>query len=361
MQDVARRLKAQRKGLYALITISEFNQTEAEMLPRSADWVNPFGPDTATYVSAFLDHWRPDICIWTGGYFLPNALVSARERNMPMLLVDADEDGVRSSAGRWIPSLAGKSLSCFDHIFVSDNQTAQRLIRKGIPKERIDSTAPLQISSNPPTVNEDFVDEINQMLASRLVWLAAHVQLDEADAVLDAHASAVRLSHRLLLVMTPGAGTTLESLRDKLRERSLRWVDWDNGEEPDDFCQVLITEGGAELGQWYRVAPVTFLGSSLAPGHGGSNPFDAAAFGSAVLYGPNIRDHMASYSRLASAGAARIVKDAEGLAAGVMRLIAPDSAATMALAAWEVVSEGAEITDQLIDMIQDTLDRRGED
>ena len=361
MQDVARRLKAQRKGLYALITISEFNQTEAEMLPRSADWVNPFGPDTATYVSAFLDHWRPDICIWTGGYFLPNALVSARERNMPMLLVDADEDGVRSSAGRWIPSLAGKSLSCFDHIFVSDNQTAQRLIRKGIPKERIDSTAPLQISSNPPTVNEDFVDEINQMLASRLVWLAAHVQLDEADAVLDAHASAVRLSHRLLLVMTPGAGTTLESLRDKLRERSLRWVDWDNGEEPDDFSQVLITEGGAELGQWYRVAPVTFLGSSLAPGHGGSNPFDAAAFGSAVLYGPNIRDHMASYSRLASAGAARIVKDAEGLAAGVMRLIAPDSAATMALAAWEVVSEGAEITDQLIDMIQDTLDRRGED
>ncbi|WP_050931007.1 3-deoxy-D-manno-octulosonic acid transferase [Aestuariivita boseongensis] len=358
MQDVARRLKAQRPGVYALITISEFTQTEAEMVPRGADWVYPFGPDTPGYTAEFLDHWRPDLCIWTGGYFLPNALMSARDRGMPMILVDADENGVRSSAGRWIPTLAGKSLSCFDRIFASGNATAERLIRKGIPMEKIAITAPLQISANPPSVNEDHVDETTQMLAGRLVWMAAHVQSDEVGMVLDAHATAARLSHRLLLVLTPGRGTTTAQLREAVDARGLRCVDWDEGEEPDDFCQVIIAEGGAEIGHWYRVAPVVFLGSSLTPGHGGSNPFDAAALGSAVLYGPNVRDHLAVYTRLASAGAARIVKDAEGLATGVMRLIAPDNAASMALAAWEVVSEGAQITDQLLDLVQDLLDQR---
>ena len=358
MQDVARRLKAQRPGLHALITISEFTQTEAEMLPRGADWVYPFGQDTPSYTREFLAHWRPDLCIWTGGHFLPNALVTARDAGMPMVLVDADEDGVRSSAGRWIPTLAGKSLSCFDRIFASGNTTAELLIRKGISMERIAVTPPLQISANPPAVNEDHVDETAEMLAGRMVWMAAHVQTDEVDMVLDAHLAAARLSHRLLLVLTPGVGTSTGQLIQAVLARGLRYVDWDNGGEPDDFCQVVVAEGGVELGMWYRVSPVVFLGSSLTPGHGGSNPFDAAALGSAVLYGPNVRDHLAVYTRLASAGAARIVKDAEGLGMGVMRLIAPDNAASMALAAWEVVSEGAQITDQLLDTVQDLLDQQ---
>lgn len=341
-----------------MITTSEFNMTEAEMVPRGADWVNPFGQDTPSYTRAFLEHWRPDIGIWTGGYFLPNVLVGARERGVPLLLVDADENGVRSSAGRWIPTLAGKSLGCFDHIFASGNSTAERLIRKGISMNKVDVTPPLQISSNPPSVNEDQVDETVQMLANKLVWLAAHVQVDEAEIVLEAHAHAARLSHRLLLVMTPGGGTTTAELRSMVEARNMRWADWDEGDEPDDYCQVLLTEGDAEMGHWYRVAPVAFLGSSLTPGHGGVDPFDAAALGSAVLYGPNVRDHLAIYTRLASAGAARIVKDAEGLGAGVMRLVAPDHAASMALAAWEVVSEGAQITDQLLDMVQGYLDNQ---
>lgn len=360
MEDVARRLKAQRSGLYALITTSEFSLTATEMVPSGADWVNPFGQDTPSYTRAFLDHWRPNIGIWTGGYFLPNVLVSAKERRVPLLLVDADENGVRSSAGRWIPTLAGKSLSCFDHIFASDTHTAERLIRKGISMNRVQVTPPLQISSNPPSVNEDQVDEISEILNKRLVWLAANVQSDEADIVLEAHASAARMMHRLLLVMTPGPGTSVGDLRSKIDARNMRCIDWDDGDEPDDFCQVVVTEGGSEMGHWYRVAPVSFLGSSLTSGYGGSDPFDAAALGSALLYGPNVRDHLAVYTRLASAGAARIVKDAEGLSTGVLRLLAPDHAASMALAAWEVVSEGAQITDQLLDKVQDYLDQQGD-
>ncbi len=359
MHDVARRLKLQRPGVSALITLSEFNQTPAELAPRGADWVYSFTQDAPNYTKEFLDHWQPNMCIWTGGYFLPNALVSAQERGIPLILVDADEDGVRTSAGRWIPTLAGKSLSCFDHIFASGTATAERLIRKGIPMEKIDVTAPLQISANPPAVNEDHVDEVTQMLGGRLVWLAAHVQADEIDTVLEAHAAAARLSHRLLLVLTPAEGIHVAELCDRIDAFNLRWTDWDDGGEPDDFCQVLLTEGGSDIGMWYRVSPVAFLGSSLTPGHGGTDPFDAAALGSAVLYGPNVRDHLAVYTRLAGAGAARIVKDAEGLTTGVMRLIAPDNAASMALAAWEVVSEGAQSTDRLLEMVQDRLDRQG--
>jgi 3-deoxy-D-manno-octulosonic-acid transferase len=68
---------------------------------------------------------------------------------------------------------------------------------------------------------------------------------------------------------------------------------------------------------------------------------------------------MPSYSRLAAAGAARIVNDADALTTAVSRLIAPDQAATMAHAGWDVISEGAALADRIIDLTQDALDQRG--
>jgi len=98
------------------------------------------------------------------------------------------------------------------------------------------------------------------------------------------------------------------------------------------------------------------MASSLMPGAGGRDPYAPAALGSAVLYGPNVSRYMGAYSRLAAAGAARIVKDAPTLQAAVIRLTAPDRAAQMAHAAWEVISDGAEATDSLLALVEDTLD-----
>ena len=110
------------------------------------------------------------------------------------------------------------------------------------------------------------------------------------------------------------------------------------------------------MGLWYRASPVCFLGSSLGQGHGGSDPYVAAALGSAIIYGPNVGTHLSSYSRLAAVGAARIVRDAAGLSRALAHLLAADQAASMAHAAWQIISEGAETTDTLVAQIQELLD-----
>ena len=122
----------------------------------------------------------------------------------------------------------------------------------------------------------------------------------------------------------------------------------------------MVTDDPGDRGLFFRVAPVSFLGSSLVQGNGGCDPLDAAALGSAVLYGPKVRHFMASYTRLAAAGAARIVNDADALGTAVSRLIAPDQAATMAHAGWDVISQGAALTDRVVDLVQDALDQRSE-
>ena len=113
------------------------------------------------------------------------------------------------------------------------------------------------------------------------------------------------------------------------------------------------------MGLWYRVAPITFMGSSLEAGQWGRDPNEPAAHGSAILYGPNVRRYLSGYSRFAEAGAARIVRDADTLAAAVQRLIPPDQSAAMAHAAWDVASQSAGVTDKILDLVQDTLDVMG--
>ncbi|MEP5087812.1 MAG: 3-deoxy-D-manno-octulosonic acid transferase, partial [Paracoccaceae bacterium] len=171
-----------------------------------------------------------------------------------------------------------------------------------------------------------------------------------------AHRQAARRAHRLLLIVVPADLNS--QLPAQIAAQGFSVADWSLGKLPDDGTQVLVADSPDDLGLWYRLAPLAFIGSSLIPGYGGRDPFAAAALGSAILYGPNVGDHLEAYSRLAAAGAARIVKDADGLGTAVLRLIAPDLAASMAHSGWEVVSEGAALTDKVIDLVQTVLDER---
>ena len=65
------------------------------------------------------------------------------------------------------------------------------------------------------------------------------------------------------------------------------------------------------------------------------------------------------YARLAEAKAAIEVTTAEDLARNVQELLAPDRAAELAKAAWEVSSRGAEVTERAVTTLLEIFDNRG--
>ena len=206
-----------------------------------------------------------------------------------------------------------------------------------------------------PCVETDLAD-LSATCVGRSIWFANGVQTDEMQTVLAAHRQALRLSHRLLLVLRPGDTLDLDTAMEMTRSQDFRTLSWDDGSFPDEATQVLITQDPRDVGLFYRIAPVSFLGGSLVAGHTSVDPLEAAALGSAILYGPRVGRNLQSYSRLATAGAARIINDSSALGMAISRLVAPDQAATMAHAGWDVISAGAALTDRITDLVQDTLD-----
>ena len=129
------------------------------------------------------------------------------------------------------------------------------------------------------------------------------------------------------------------------------------GEAIGADTDVYLADTLGEMGLWYRIASVSFVGGSLVD-VGGHNPFEPALLGSAILLRParaQLRRRLPPARGRATprCWCARRPSSAEALVA----TMAPDRAAEMAAAAWAACSEGAEVTDAVLEAIGALLDR----
>ena len=315
-------------------------------------------PDTLPAAEAFLGHWRPDLCLWTGGALQPALLVCAARDGVPLCLVDAEEALLERSLWPWLRDLPRAVLAEFAEIHARDEAAARQARRMGAAPARVQVTGTLQEEALALPYSDDDHETLARIMRTRPVWLAAMVQPDEMDTVLAAHREASRTAHRCVLIVVPDDPAQSAQMAERIAAHGWRHIAWSGGGLPDESTQVILADTRGEMGLWYRLAPICFMGSSLVSGQHGRDPDEPAAHGSAILYGPNVARFLHRYSRYAEAGAARIVRDADTLAAAVQALLPPDSAATMAHAAWEVASRGAGVSDRVVETVLDLLDRR---
>ncbi|EEE37372.1 3-deoxy-D-manno-octulosonic-acid [Rhodobacteraceae bacterium KLH11] len=356
IDDFCRRLLPARPGLSLLLTappdadLSDWSDCSTPILKLPAEQTGS--------ARAFLDHWQPDMGLWFGGGLMPNIITRAQERDIPLVLLEASVDVKTAPGGRWLPDITRYTLDCFTTILTPNKETERQIRRLGIRQAKVSVAPPLHVSPNPNPWPEDELIETNHTLAGRPVWLAAWVQDKEFISVLTAHRQALRMLPRLALILHVADMAEAGPLHKRLEAMDLRCANWDEDHPIEDTTQVILSSMPEDLGLWYRVSAVTFMGSSLERGAGGVDPLIAIALGSAVIHGPHVSQHRTLYDRLDQAKAALAIKSATELGDRVVELLAPDRTADMALAGWQIVTEGAPQADQLVDMILETLDRR---
>lgn len=352
--QLAERLIQQRPGLTMLLTSSEELHRDSKA-GQGVIW-QTVPEDSVAAAEVFLDHWTPDLCLWSGGNLLPALISGTDVRGIPLYLVDADEALLIRPGWRWFPDLPKALFSRFSVIMARSANAARDLRRIGTGDTKVTVTGPFLEGAVALPYNQSDHDELSDLLRGRHVWLAAMAQVDEVRVILEAHKNVSKLAHRALLVIVPDDITETAAFRQQLAEGGWRHAIWSEGDLPEEATQVLLADTRGELGLWYLLASVTFMGSSLATGQVGRDPNEPAAHGSAILYGPNVSRYVTGYTRYAEAGAACLVRDAGSMATAVERLIAADQSAAMAHAAWDVASQGAAVMDRILDLVQDTLD-----
>jgi 3-deoxy-D-manno-octulosonic-acid transferase len=359
--ELLRRLRDGRPDLVCLVTTGTVTSARLLAARLPAGCLHQFVPlDVVPWVERFLEHWRPDLAVWTESEFWPAMLVATRRRGVPMLLINA-RISLRSYR-RWrrMRRLARALLSRFDRILAQDDLAATQLAALGADPDRLTVTGSLKEGAAPLGHDEEERVRIARLLAGRPVWLAASTHPGEEEIVLEAHACARRTLPMLALILAPRHPDRGEALAAMLRARGLATVRRGAGEALVPDTDVYLVDTLGEMGLWYRIAAVSFVGGSLNDA-GGHNPFEPALLGSAILHGPHVRNFADGYARLRAAGAAVEVRSARDLCAALVATLAPDRAAAMAAAAWDAVSEGADVTDAVQRTIETALDGSRQD
>ena len=318
--------------------------------------LQPAPPEQRDPVRGFLDHWQPDVLLWMQGDFLPALLAETDRKPLARLMIDMRAARVGVADGGWMPGLTRALLDLFDHALATDHDAAIRLRKAGFAADKIEVTGPLDPGGVVLPCNERDRRDLAQTLGNRSVWCAVDVPMVELEQVSAAHRQASRRSHRLLLILVPAVPADSAEMAQRLRDDGFVVACRNDADEPDEGTQIYLADGAAEMGLWYRLAPFCFMGGTLE-GVGGRHPYEPAGLGSAVLHGPVTAGHAPFYQRLASAGASRAVRSAADLGNAVEVLLAPDKAATMAHAAWDVTSSGADVTNRVVELIRNSLDK----
>ncbi len=358
--ELIRRLRDAEPDVAVLVTSGTVTSAAllADRLPHGA--LHQFVPlDFQPFVRRFLDHWRPDVAIWTESEFWPTLLVQTHARGVPMLLLNARMS--MRSARRWrryLPWAARRLVSLFTAVQAQDRATGAALVRLGLPAARLTVTGTLKEDTPPLPCDEAERARLARLLADRPIWTAASTHPGEEDIVADAHVAATRSMMRLLCILVPRHPERGDAIAARLRARGLNVAQRARGEDPGPNTAIFLADTLGELGLWYRLSPVCFVGGSLVP-VGGHNPYEPVALGSAILHGPHIANFADIYRRLDGSDAARSVADTADLAAALVHLSEPQNRAPMAYAAWEIGSASADVTNRALGLIRDTLATRG--
>ncbi|SDI64107.1 3-deoxy-D-manno-octulosonic acid transferase [Aliiruegeria lutimaris] len=346
-------LNAEVAGTSMLVTSPDSARCRRAVNP--SEFICQLPPlDSPRFNMRFLDYWAPDAGIWFERVDAPMLLDAAARRSVPLFLQNGVAPEATSPRSR---AVERRQLGLFERIFVLDSHEFEGVRSLGAVPARVEITGRLTRIAHPPPCLEAERMALAEALRGRPSWLAAAPDPSEIPAILEAHRVARRSAHRLLLILMPREDSEGPALTRMLRSEGWNVARRDADEEPDEATDIFVADSKEEIGLFYRLAPVTFLGGTLSDTTVPMAIYPAT-LGSAILSGPYSGAEGETLRRLRRGGACRLVADSERLGAALTELLAPDRAALLALNAWDIASDGTQILERLVRAVSEALRSR---
>ena len=320
MLALIERLLEQRPTLEILVTtgtVASATLLEKRLPARAQHQYVPV--DLPPWIARFLDHWRPDLALWVELELWPNLVLGTHARGVPLVLINGRLSAASYSRWRWGGGLVGPVLGAFATCFAQDETQAERLRRLGVRDIALIGDLKAAAATLPADLPQ--LEQLRHQVGPRPLWIAASTHAGEEEIVAGVHSRLVADHPGLLTIIAPRHAARGDAIAAMLATRGLRTARRARREPvtPETDCYIADTMG--ELGLFYRLAEIAFIGGSLVA-KGGHNPFEAARLGCAILHGPYVSNCTAMAADLANAGASETVSDGDGLARAISKLLA---------------------------------------
>ncbi|MDO9442563.1 MAG: 3-deoxy-D-manno-octulosonic acid transferase, partial [Beijerinckiaceae bacterium] len=300
------------RGFSVLITTGTVTSAQvlAGRMPGGA--IHQYVPiDVPKFMRRFVDHWKPDLVMIAESELWPNLIIEVTNRDIPLVLVNARLS--ERSFQRWqrLPGFISALLQRIDLCLAQTKDDAARLMMLGAPRVQVSGNLKFDVGA--PPVDSGKLAELAGLIGPRPVWVAASTHAGEEEVALAVHRQLLARFPTLLTIVAPrhahrgaeiAAMATAHGAASALRSQ---------GAMPGEDTGFYIADTMGELGLFYRLSSVVFVGKSMT-GRGGQNPIEPAKLGSAILHGPHVANFAEVYRALDASRGAMQVGDADTLA-----------------------------------------------
>lgn len=169
-----------------------------------------------------------------------------------------------------------------------------------------------------------------------------------------AHLQVLARTPDTLLIIAPRHTKRGDPLRKMAQDLGITAAQRSAGDKITAQTQIYIADTLGELGVFFSLSPVTFMGGSFGQ-EGGHNPYEPAHFATALMHGPEVRNFADAYAALNAAGAAIAVPLPEALGPAVVSLLHGDHARVVADAGQRFMQQTGDCTDRTTGLIKAAL------
>lgn len=274
--------------LSILVTTGTLTSAEimAKRLPKRA--FHQFIPfDVPAFAQKLIKHFKPDAVLWFESELWPSLLSEIKKAKIPLVLVNGRISDKSFETWKKFKFVSKELLGCFSLCLGQSEQDKNRLILLGAPKA--DCVGNLKFAGMPLPVDESKLNVLKEQIGDRPVFLLSSTHNDEEERF------ALYLQwfkdnvDRVLTIVVPRHPNRGDDIVRMYRCRYFNVAQRSREEDITPETDIYVADTIGEMGLWYALSSISFIGGSLIP-HGGQNFMEAARDKNAVLVGPNMQN-----------------------------------------------------------------------
>ena len=312
--------------------------------------IHQFVPvDRPKWVARFINHWRPDLSIWLESELWPNLITQTAKTGSPLVLINGRMSEKSFQQWKHLPGLSAKLLGSFDLCMGQSGKDSARFETLGAPL--VISPGNLKLAAQPLGFDESNLALLREELNERPIWLAASTHAGEDKLVAEAHLALRKKYPNLLTIIAPRHPNRADRIEDELTSMGLKLQrrSTSSAQKIDITCDVYLADTLGELGLFYRLSDIIFLGGTLGANVGGHNPVEPAQLDCAIIRGPDMTNFATFAKALDEVQGCIIVDEAISLSSELDKLLSqPKELAKQIAASKRFADEGSAVLDHIM-------------
>ena len=302
----------------------------------------------------FLEKLQPRALVILETELWPNLLAACRAALIPVIVANARLSAGSAKGYRRFYRFTRDIVANIDLLLAQDRATARRFTALGLA-HRPQVCGNLKFDHEMPQAASETAARLAHLMAGRRVWVAGSTHAGEDEQLIAAARIARRQMPDLLLVLVPRHPDRFDEVARLLAAGGMRFLRRAEVEGVAFDTDAVLVDAMGELGVWYALADLIFVGGSLIP-RGGHNPLEAMCLGKAVQSGPHVHNFAQAYQQLDCMGAVNWVRDAESLAHSTLELLQdPQRLAQQGEAALALYREHGGASERMVNAIRSFL------